>query len=45
MVDKKTQTVESELIDPNEINCLKVKMPFKISNLKDQATISGTDKR
>ena len=38
IVDKKKQTVESELIEPNEINRLKVRMPFKSSHLKDKAT-------
>ena len=38
MVDKKTRTVESELIQPNETNRLKVKMSFISCNLKDKAT-------
>lgn len=38
MVDKKTQAVESELIEPNEINHLKVKMPFKSNNLEVKST-------
>ena len=38
MVHKETQTVELELIEPNEINCLKANMPFKNSRLKDKGT-------
>ena len=40
MVDKKTQTVELELIEPNEINHLKVKIPFKSSDLEVKVTNS-----
>ena len=42
MVDKKTRTVESELIQPNETNRLKVKMSFISSNLKDKTTNTDT---
>ena len=43
MVDKKTRTVESELIQPNETNRLKVKMSFISCNLKDKATNTDTE--
>ena len=43
MVDKKTRTVESELIHPNETNRLKVKMSFISSNLKDKTTNTDTE--
>ena len=43
MVDKKTRTVESELIQPNETNRLKVKMSFISSNLKDKTTNTDTE--
>ena len=43
MVDKKTRTVESELIQPNETNRLKVKMSFISCNLKDKATNADTE--
>ena len=42
MVDKKTRTAESELIQPNETNRLKVKMSFISSNLKDKTTNTDT---
>ena len=38
MIDKRTQTVESELLEPNEINHLKVTIPFKSSNLGGKQT-------
>ena len=43
MVDRKTRTVESELIQPNETNRLKVKMSFISSNLKDKTTNTDTE--
>ena len=45
IVDKKTQTADSELIEPNEIIRLKIKVPFKSSNLKDKTDYSCFDVR
>ena len=43
LVDKNTQTVESKLIVPNEINSLKSQDSIQSSNLKDKATIQDKD--
>ena len=43
LVDKNTQTVESKLILPNEINSLKSQDSIQSSNLKDKATILDKD--
>ena len=43
LVDKNTQTVESKLIVPNEINSYKSQDSIQSSNLKDKATILDKD--